>query len=196
MCMNTSGQDGAIVHKYIHKHLHMTHTHLLVSTLQYKKFSLSRIQSDTARCCNMLQHSTLKVVNTIKDMSRLLPQLTPLGTSYSCIAPQTAPHVTIHVTIATIPVRTHPHRRPRTHTYAHMHELTPVCVHVCTHTHRHMLTLITHTHVPRQQQRLRGCKRKQQQPLKLLWRQRLTGRRRSVLLLWQRERKKSVPLRQ
>jgi len=103
----------------------------------------------------------------------------------------------IYAPAFTLPrVRTHPHRRPRTHTYAHMHELTPVCAHVCTHTHRHMLTLITHTHVPRQQQRLRGCKRKQQQQLKLVWRQRLTGRRRSVLLLWQRERKKSVPLRQ
>jgi len=52
----------------------------------------------------MLQHSTLKAVNTIKDMSRLLPQLIPLATSYSCIAPQTALQVTIHVTIATIPL--------------------------------------------------------------------------------------------
>jgi len=76
MYMISGGKEGAITHKYIHKYPHMTHTHLLVSTLQHKNFSLPRIEQDSARCCNMPQHSTLKVVNTIRDMSRLLPQLT------------------------------------------------------------------------------------------------------------------------
>ena len=80
-----------------------THT---LHTLTGFHTAIQKIQpaTHTVRYCNMLQHSTLKVVNTFKDMSRLLPQLTPLATSYSCIAPQTALQVTIHVTIATIPL--------------------------------------------------------------------------------------------
>ena len=66
-----------------------THT---LHTLTGFHTAIQKIQPAThsVRYCNMLQHSTLKVVNTFKDMSRLLPQLTPLASSYSCISPQTA----------------------------------------------------------------------------------------------------------